>query len=1342
MNEHIPGGRPRASSESDILDENLIENIENHSLTLDHKNFSRSIGNHLCEDINSDEETITNGKGYYTLQTKDKRRNKPLFKSVKKIVSRIRRSANSPSVDVKGDMNAGKGGYNPQSNDVHEDAGSVSKRISDSTSRPLITKSLSVALPWKVCPGTVGIQNHGNTCFMNAVLQCLSNTDVFTGYFVTKQHKQDLKSRGFSKKFSNSKSDLTEQLGTLLECIWSNTYSPDVSNTFKSTVGKYNNQYKGSSQHDAQEFLLWLLDSINEELFVTSKKKYKSIKSKDTSDESLAEEVLTNSNGCQVYNMFQALYRSSLQCPDCSKQSNTFETYLCLSLPLPHKTKRPVFVTIVYLDGNPRQARVGVNINIQDTVKELREMLADSMKIPVTQLVLCQIQEDGFRCTFSDDQPISDISETEMVYALETLPMPAPDSVQESPYLQLIVVHTVRQSSPIKYSRFSPPQVLKVARDVDYKMLQREILKHMADCVKEGLLSQKLDILFRLRVLDGSSGKEYLPHDVEMPLLTQLVERALSICREEYGPHHIKLVAEWEPTVQERVIVNENNEVEEYSSYRQLRQSFQHPFKVSLNECLQLFTTEEILSGDDAWNCPHCQKQQKAATKTLGLWSLPNVLVIHLKRFRQLGSRRNKLNTLVDFPVKNMDMSDHILQRNSTNNERQIYDLYGVCNHYGNMLGGHYTAFCRNPLDEKWYEFDDSKVKPLSEAEVKTSSAYMLFYQKRGTNAHVIEGLQNRTHWIFKLCPALLNVNLKDFKNVKFEQTNLQEENLLSVQSQQNEETEGIFSRQNSGRSDMSSKSDDKSHILAPTNSLPRPPAHGVGHVSSKLVHNITSSSHTVSPEVLNNALSPKSQINNIQFVPVETNLSQSTKRNGDLKQDIMDSSLDVNLKVRLPPSAGTKQTNMKVDVSDKPPPPARTNLYDRQNAYKPSKPDKPPATPPKIEPFVKSYSENYSNNEPQGYSSNTQKPMEIPPRLPPKESQRSYPSQKTRTDGDTQRNRNDSDVQRNRSNSDAQRNRNTSDAQRNRTLQQNKQYDDVDSKKRVTISSPPQTRKTISTNWSTPQPPRKNSTNQSPQSPFKRQNSIPAKRSSSSSRYTRLTPSRSEEDLATQTLSRQRGYNPREDENGYDQRNDQKGYDKKEDQKELNSIIPSNKGVNEIIDKYNTLTKKSSPNLEQEKLPIGTINRRNAQGRSSRNDAYRRSDSFQNAKNSIDKFDQPGQQKVSKSSDDVYEKRVGHLTNDSNINQNQSSTYTEPVDRLHISKSKTDDNLAYNTPHIYEAGSRKPVYEPSHSDTASFSDDLKRYRPHKHYTIKPKEKIKSFKKEKLYSPCIKESSV
>ena len=61
-----------------------------------------------------------------------------------------------------------------------------------------------------------------------------------------------------------------------------------------------------------------------------------------------------------------------------------------------------------------------------------------------------------------------------------------------------------------------------------------------------------------------------------------------------------------------------------------------------------------------------------------------------------------------------------------------IYDLYAVCNHFGGLGGGHYTAFARNRYDDEWYNFDDNHVTKITETNtILTSAAYVLFYKKR-----------------------------------------------------------------------------------------------------------------------------------------------------------------------------------------------------------------------------------------------------------------------------------------------------------------------------------------------------------------------------------------------------------------------------------------------------------------------------------------------------------------------------------------------------------------------------------------------------------------------------------
>uniref|UniRef100_UPI0037E935D6 ubiquitin carboxyl-terminal hydrolase 19 isoform X3 n=1 Tax=Semicossyphus pulcher TaxID=241346 RepID=UPI0037E935D6 len=160
----------------------------------------------------------------------------------------------------------------------------------------------------------------------------------------------------------------------------------------------------------------------------------------------------------------------------------------------------------------------------------------------------------------------------------------------------------------------------------------------------------------------------------------------------------------------------------------------------TLEQCLNLFTKPEVLAPEEAWYCPKCQ-QHREASKQLLLWRLPNVLIIQLKRFSfRSFIWRDKINDMVDFPVRNLDLSKFCIGQKDEMQQPPVYDLYAVINHYGGMIGGHYTAYARLPSDKNsqrsdvgWRLFDDSTVTMVEESQVVTRYAYVLFYRRRNS---------------------------------------------------------------------------------------------------------------------------------------------------------------------------------------------------------------------------------------------------------------------------------------------------------------------------------------------------------------------------------------------------------------------------------------------------------------------------------------------------------------------------------------------------------------------------------------------------------------------------------
>ncbi|XP_006872056.1 PREDICTED: ubiquitin carboxyl-terminal hydrolase 31 [Chrysochloris asiatica] len=641
-------------------------------------------------------------------------------------------------------------------------------------------------------PGVAGLRNHGNTCFMNATLQCLSNTELFAEYLALGQYRAGRREPSPDPeppagRGVQGQGEVTEQLAQLVRALWTLEYTPQHSRDFKSIVSKNALQYRGNSQHDAQEFLLWLLDRVHEDLNHSVKQSGQPPLKPPSETDIMPEGPSFPVCSTFVQELFQAQYRSSLTCPHCQKQSNTFDPFLCISLPIPLPHTRPLCVTVVYQGKCSHCMRIGVAVPLSGTVARLREAVSMETKIPTDQIVLTEMYYDGFHRSFCDTDDLETVHESDCIFAFETPEIFRPEGIlsQRGLHLNNNLNHLKfgldhhRLSSPVQTAakqgkmdlpstragtdkivvlvcnractgqqgkRFGLPFVLHLEKTVAWDLLQKEILEKMNYFLRPTVCIQVCP--FSLRVV-SVVGITYLLPQEEQPLCHPTVERALKSCGPG-GTAHVKLVVEWDKETKDFLFVNTEDEyIPDAESVRLQRECHHQPQTCTLSQCFQLYTKEERLAPDDAWRCPHCKQLQQGSI-TLSLWTLPDVLIIHLKRFRQEGDRRMKLQNMIKFPLTGLDMTPHVVKRSQSSwslpshwspwrrpyglgrdPEDYIYDLYAVCNHHGTMQGGHYTAYCKNSVDGLWYCFDDSDVQQLSEDEVCTQMAYILFYQRR-----------------------------------------------------------------------------------------------------------------------------------------------------------------------------------------------------------------------------------------------------------------------------------------------------------------------------------------------------------------------------------------------------------------------------------------------------------------------------------------------------------------------------------------------------------------------------------------------------------------------------------
>ncbi|XP_075818180.1 ubiquitin carboxyl-terminal hydrolase 50 isoform X2 [Microtus pennsylvanicus] len=141
-------------------------------------------------------------------------------------------------------------------------------------------------------------------------------------------------------------------------------------------------------------------------------------------------------------------------------------------------------------------------------------------------------------------------------------------------------------------------------------------------------------------------------------------------------------------------------------------------------DCLQCFFQQDTLTWNNQIHCSFCESKQETAVRAT-ISKAPKIIVFHLKRFDIQGTVKRKLRTEILYPLTNLDLTPYICP---IFRKHPKYNLCAVVNHFGDLDGGHYTAFCKNSVTQAWYSFDDTRVSEIPDTSVQTATAYLLFY--------------------------------------------------------------------------------------------------------------------------------------------------------------------------------------------------------------------------------------------------------------------------------------------------------------------------------------------------------------------------------------------------------------------------------------------------------------------------------------------------------------------------------------------------------------------------------------------------------------------------------------
>uniref|UniRef100_A0A3B4F5B0 Ubiquitin carboxyl-terminal hydrolase n=1 Tax=Pundamilia nyererei TaxID=303518 RepID=A0A3B4F5B0_9CICH len=536
--------------------------------------------------------------------------------------------------------------------------------------------SNSKPLPLPQNVGLTGLKNIGNTCYMNAALQALSNCPPLTQFFV--------ECGGLVR--TDKKPALCKSYQKLVSDLWHKNRPPYVvpTNLFQG-IKAINPMFRGYAQQDSQEFLRCLMDQLHEEL------KEQLPEPCDQSHSITMDDSPEEDNHSQSDNDFQ----SCESCGSSERAENEVQGGNALiddtneaEMLIPEQDeiqanrewqKEKNMINDLYRSGTNSITGGSTGVDIDkdvDTTTETTPIISSQGAIKV-QGRASDIQMPN------TTRPQSPVPMEGHIPKMSSSPPKA-----ASGWPSLNPAHK-------KVTTFSPP---KNKRQKKYRSIISDVFDGTIVSSVQCLTCDRVSVTLE-NFQDISlpiPGKEDLAKLHSSTHQTSLVKAGS--CGEAYAPQG------WIAFVMEYI-----------------KSWFWGPV-VTLQDCLAAFFARDELKGKLRNGVKFCKMQ-----------SLPEILCIHLKRFRHELMFSTKISTHVSFPLDGLDLQPFLAKDSSA--QTTSYDLLSVICHHGTASNGHYIAYCRNDVNNLWYEFDDQSVTEVSEACVQNAEAYVLFYKKSNEDA-------------------------------------------------------------------------------------------------------------------------------------------------------------------------------------------------------------------------------------------------------------------------------------------------------------------------------------------------------------------------------------------------------------------------------------------------------------------------------------------------------------------------------------------------------------------------------------------------------------------------------